>query len=304
MQPQPNPQKARALIVPLLLVAGLAVGLAFTVPAGAAPNSGSIKVHDDATASPPTRNEPHVEGDFWIEGSNMAVDGGALRVYSWPPTGDRTLVLDTTWSADGGEPANHFLAGPFTLPCGHYRAEAQNQGEHTKNKMFWVEGCEQAPPPCGTEGQPPCEQPPCGTEGQPPCEQPPCGTEGQPPCEQDELACPAGLTATANADETVTLRWTPTPGSDGTNVYSAQGSDDLVYVTTLGPGVATWTDSTTTAGNGYAYSVTALKGDEESSDCPLAEVTAIPVFPSAVAFGLATVLGAGAYLGLSVRRKP
>ena len=335
-----------AVVLTTIVVALAAIALATQVNAES--NAGTIKVHDGPTADPDTRNEPHVSDDFWVEGMNMAADGGSLEVFSWPPTGNKELVLTSTWSADDGEPANHFLAGPYFLPCGHYRAEAGNGGDHVKVKMFWVEDCDTEQPPCGTEGQPPCPcgtegqppcpcgtdgQPPCscGTEGQPPCQcgtegqppcpcgtegQPPCpcGTEGQPPCAcgtegqpacppPEELACPTDLTVTANGDESVKLTWTSTPGSDGTNVYRAEAGGDFEYVTTVGAGVGTYTDTTSAAGNNYAYMVTALEGNEESEGCSVAEVTAIPVFPTAMTMGLATLLGAGAYLALAVRRK-
>jgi fibronectin type 3 domain-containing protein len=111
------------------------------------------------------------------------------------------------------------------------------------------------------------------------------------------------VTATANGDGSVTLRWTPAPGADGTNIYRATGGDDLEYMLTVGGDVTSYLDNTTTAGNGYAYQLTTLEGDRESSGCPVVEVTAIPVFPTVMALGLASVLGAGAYLALSVRRK-
>ena len=307
-------------IHPRLILITTALALALTVAAlpstTAQGNSGSIDVHDGPDADPDTRNEPHVSGDVWVEGFNRAAEEGTLNFYSWPPTGDRELVLSTTWEADGGTPANHFLEGPFFFECGHYRVEAQNGLEEddfpggSKSKMFWVEGgeegCEPDEPVCGEPGQPECpEEPECGEPGQPECpEEPECGEPGQPVCPEEPVAmeCPAGLAAVANGDESVTLTWTPAAGSDGTNVYRADGDGDFEYLTTLGPGVGTYTDTTTTAGLTYAYTVTGLYGDEESVDCPVVEVTAIPVFTGAIGLGLAAALGAGLYL-LAVRRK-
>lgn len=284
--PRPSP---RSLALSLLLVTAL-TALALLTPVSADHgngNSGTIKVHDGSSADPPQRNEPHVEGGVFVEGSNMAAEEGTLQVFSWPPTGDRELVIDTTWEADDGTPEHHFLAGPFELDCGHYRVEAQNGMEAqdfpggTKAKMFWVEGCE-AP-----------EEPECGDDGQPEC-----------PEEPTERACPTDLEATANADESVTLTWTPAAGSDGTNIYRAVGDGDFEYLDTAGEGVEEYTDTTTTAGTSYSYLLTALFGNEESEDCATVDVAAIPVFPSMMAFGAATVLGAGAYLALALRRKP
>lgn len=280
----PGPGRVtRALVLAGIAVLVLAASLSATqVIAQAGGNSGTIKVHDGATADPPQRNEPHVEGDAFVEGFNMAADEGTLNIFSWPPTGNRELVVATTWEADGGEPESHFLAGPFVLPCGHYRAEAQNGMEEddfpggVKSKMFWVE----------------CEEP----------EPIPCDEPGGEPCPAEEIVCPADLSVVANGDQSITLTWTPVDGSDGTNIYRAEGDDDLEYVTTVGPGVGTYHDTDTVTGRGYAYSVTTLVGNEESEDCPIVEATAIPEFPTTVALGLASAGGLLAFV-LPRRRK-
>jgi hypothetical protein len=345
----------RLFAVGLLAVALVFVAVSSQVSSQGDPNSGTIKVHDGPTATPPERNEPHVTGDFWVEGSNMAASSGDLFFFSWPPTGDRTLVMEGNWTADGAEPANHFNAGPFDLPCGHYRVGASNGPAQAsdfpsgmKKKTFWVEGCE-SPPPCGTEGAPPCatcgttDTPPCptcGTPDTPPCETcgtpdtppcPPCGTADTPPCPtcgtQDTppcptcgtedtppcatcgtadtppcITCPTDLTAVANPEGSVTLSWTPAAGSDGTNLYRANGTDDFDYVTTVGPGIATYTDTTTVPGQVVTYTITGLFGNAESQRCGEVEVSAIPELSSAVAVGLASAGGAVALL-LARRRK-
>ena len=292
-RPKPSPTTLVATALAVLAVAALAIG---ATPAGAQGNSGTIKVHDGVAADPPQRNEPHVTGDAFVEGFNMAVDGGTLRFFSWPPTGDRTLVLDTTWSADGGEPEFHFLAGPFDLPCGHYRVEAGNAGDHVKSKMFWVE-CPASAPPSPTPTPTPS---PTGSGS---ATSTSTTTTTSPPPQPGGLECPTDVTATANGDETVTLRWTPAEGADGTNIYRAIGGDDFEYVTTVPGDVSSYVDDATVAGNGYAYQLTTLEGNSESRGCPIVEVTAIPEFPTVVALGLASALGAGAYLVLAVRRK-
>lgn len=296
--PRPKP---RTIAVSTLILAALALSFAATLPVAAQGNSGTIKVHDGTDTQPPTRNEPHVEGDAFVEGFNMAADGGDLLVYSWPPTGDMELVLATTWEADDGEPEFHFLAGPFELPCGHYRVFAYNgdgpddpaepQPGGAKKKTFWVECPDDEPEP---------EPTPTGTS---------TGTSttttttGPGPEPEPEMACPSDIDAIANADGSVTLRFTPAPGSDGTNIYRADGEGDFEYLTTVGPDATQFTDTTTTAGNVYAYLLTALYGNEESEGCGVSEVSAIPVFPGALGFGLATVLAAGVYLALTGRRK-
>lgn len=299
--PRPKP---RAIVVSTILLVGAALTFAAASPASAQGNSGTIKVHDGPTADPPTRNEPHVSGDFYVEGSNMAADGGDLLVYHWPPTGDMELVLDTTWDGDDGSPEVHFLEGPFMLPCGHYRVFAYNgdgpedpaepQPGGAKKKTFWVE-CEEEPEP---------EPTPTGTTTSSTSEtETSTTTTTTGPGPEPEMACPADLDVIANADGSVTLQFTPAPGSDGTNIYRADGDGDFEYLTTVGPEATTYTDASTVAGEVYAYLLTGLYGVEESEGCDVTEVSAIPVFPSSLAFGMATLLGAGVYLALTGRRK-
>ncbi|HUR70229.1 MAG TPA: hypothetical protein VM370_13375 [Candidatus Thermoplasmatota archaeon] len=178
-----NTNRARyACLIALLLVGSLA---AFgTAAAAKDDNRGTIKVHDDETADPEVRNEPHVSCDFWIEGFNMKDPDGYLVFYSWPPTGDKSEVtptgdgLDWTGTADGdGE--YDFLNGAYQLPAGHYRVEAYTNDGHpggdgshfAKAKMFWVD-------PCETECQEDCN--PCTVDCNPcteDCTPPPCSED-------------------------------------------------------------------------------------------------------------------------------
>ena len=236
-------------------------------------NAGTIKVHDEATADPPTRNEPHVDcEDFWVEGFNMKSGSGRLFVFSWPPTGDKELVMEGNWSADDGTPEHHFLAGPFTLPAGHYQVWASNGPSQAgdgpgqmKKKTFWVDAC--------------------------------------PTAEEPAPECPSDLAAVANDNGSVTLTFTPAEGSDGTNVYRATGDGDFEYLATADAGVATYADSSVQANQGYAYTVTGLFGDAESHDCPIVEATTIPDFPTTLGLGLATGGGVLAMALLGRRRK-
>lgn len=116
------------------------------------------------------------------------------------------------------------------------------------------------------------------------------------------MECPADLAAVANEDGSVTLTWTVAEGSDGTNIYRADGDGDFEYVATAAEGVATYTDETTVPGEGYAFTVTGLYGNAESTDCPMVEVTAIPEFPTVVALGAASGAGLLAF-ALARRRK-
>ncbi|MFO1532696.1 MAG: hypothetical protein ABR562_03215, partial [Thermoplasmatota archaeon] len=115
-----------------------------------------------------------------------------------------------------------------------------------------------------------------------------------------EMPCPTDLAATANAEGTVTLSFTPAPGANATNVYRAEGSGDLELLATIPGGVMGYTDTTTTAGTAYTYKVTAV-GDVESTACATVDVSAIPEFPTALAVGLAAGCGLLAYA--FVRRK-
>lgn len=303
----------RILIVGLLVVALAALGVATQVTSE--PNTGSLKVHDGPAADPETRNEPHVAGDFFIEGSKMASDGGALLAYSWPPTGDMTLVLDTEWDADGGTPANHFLAGPFELPCGHYRVFAYNgdgpddptepQPGGAKKKTFWVE-CPEAPGPEPTPTTSTGPSPsPTSSTGPTPSPTTSTGPSPTPePRPEPEMQCPADLTATPQPDGSIQLDWTPAAGSDGTNLYRADGDGEFHYLATADAGVAAHVDQTSAAGGAYSYLATGLYGNQESVGCPLVEVTAIPDFPTLAGAALALGGSLAAFAWAARRRLP
>ena len=264
----------------LALALALAAALVPLAPLATATdtNRGTIKVHDADDVEPSRRNQPHVDCEFWVEGFGMADSSGTLVFTAWAPTGDKeTIVLTANWTADTHDEDQGtfgFEEGPFTLPAGHYRLEAFSSTGHpggnpehfAKAKMFWVEPCAPTPPP-------------------------------------EVLDCPTGLRATANAGGTVTLFFTPAPGSDGTNVYRLDAEGDFEFLATLPPGVDMYTDETTEAGTAYTYAVTALFGDRESQECPIVEVTAIPEFPTAIAFGLAAALGVVGYVAVR-RRNP
>src|SRR5438067_464957 len=132
----------------LVLVGGATV-------TGATDNKpGTIKVHDNATADPEVRNEPHVSCDFWVEGFNMEDSSGTLTFQAWPPTGSKEVVTptgdDLEWTADSGNGHGnfHFLSGAYQLPEGHYKVTSSDGDEKEKSKVFWVDPC--APPPACT----------------------------------------------------------------------------------------------------------------------------------------------------------
>ena len=117
-----------------------------------------MKIHEGpGEPAPETRNEPHV-CTFHVHG--MFFDAGqelTFTVTSWPPTGDRSVVLSGTITADGtGEGRT---PGEYELADGHYRLTVDTgNGKPTqdKHKMFWV----QCAPPTTPPG-PPC----CGGGG-------------------------------------------------------------------------------------------------------------------------------------------
>ena len=250
----------------LFLLCSLALALVPSVAAHENNNHGTIKVHDNATAEPPMKNEPHVDCEFWIEGFNMAEGGGTLVFYSWPPTGNMSVVMTAEWSADAHDHEKggfHFLAGPFTLPGGHYKVEAWfTDDEHkAKSKVFWVHPCEEH------------EMPPCPTD----------------------------LQATANNDGSITLTWDASADVDTVVIHRAVGAGDEEHVAMLDASEGTWTDTDTTVGVTYTYTLVAVDGGSFSQECGSVEVTAIPVFPTAAAFALAVVGGALGYAALRRR---
>lgn len=140
-----SPRRRLALPISLALFAALSLA---TIPANAGDaNPGTLKVHEAGELGD-MRNDPHVGCEFFLEGFNMVAASGTITIKAWPPTGDKRVVLTGNWSADGGDAnGHHFVAGPFTLAEGHYKAYVSNAPEHTKTKVFWVDGCQSNPPP-------------------------------------------------------------------------------------------------------------------------------------------------------------
>ncbi|HUR63730.1 MAG TPA: hypothetical protein VM241_04530 [Candidatus Thermoplasmatota archaeon] len=104
-------------------------------------NSGTVKVHTINDLGSPS-NDPHVDCPFYVEGFNMNASSGTLVIKAWPPTGDKTVVVNDTWAMDDPDQDNHhFLNGPYTLPTGHYKLSVSDT-LNDKHKVFWVD-CEQ-----------------------------------------------------------------------------------------------------------------------------------------------------------------
>lgn len=385
-------------------------------------NHGTVKIHDEASAQPPSKNQPHVDCDFWVEGFNMKGSAGTLRFYAWPPTGDKELVLTASWTGthEGDGKGYHFNVGPLMLPSGHYRLETFADVDHpgyddhfAKAKMFWVE-C-QGPEPSPSPSSPPPSSPPatspppvCADNDQPSvtsyhyvvanvtyahlppglpagitasviftlggCNErmlsfvsyeatsdfnlpdqtvydaetgtfgagthamdiavPPCyyqidfvygaviahfnpdagvtyhgegrfidGVQGSnETCAPPPVAppCPTDLVASANNGGSVTLTFTAT-GADNLTVLRASGGGDFEVLAVLAGDATSYTDTMTSVGTSYSYRVVATAGGLTSEGCEAVTVTAVPVFPGAMAIGLA--LAGVAAAGLIVLRR-
>jgi hypothetical protein len=132
-----------------LLAGSVAAGSVGAAPAGAPGNNGTVKIHEGpGEPAPETRNEPHV-CTFHVHALFFdAAQELSFTVTSWPPTGDRSVVLSGTITADGtGEGRT---PGEYELPNGHYRLTVDTgNGKPTqdKHKMFWVRCAAPTTPP-------------------------------------------------------------------------------------------------------------------------------------------------------------
>lgn len=151
-----NTRRKLAHLTTALLLCGLALATSVAAvkdtdgaPGNSGNNAGTVKIHE-TNETGDTSNDPHVGCPFYVEGFNMEGTSGSLVIKSWPPTGNKTVVLDDTWTADGAEPQNHFVNGPYSLPDGHYKLFVSDV-KHDKQKVFWTEDCD-VTPPC-PEGQ-------------------------------------------------------------------------------------------------------------------------------------------------------
>lgn len=181
-----------ACLVALALVGSMAA--AGAASAQSDDNRGTIKIHDSAVEDPEQRNVPHVSCEFYVQGFNMKDPSGTIVFYSWPPTGDKSVVAaggDTqAWTGTpDGDGEYDFLKGPYTLAEGHYRVEVftddghpGHEGHFAKAKMFWVD-------PCGGPLPPTPPTPPEETE----CPEDVSVTE----CEETEIPFFPGFTSLA-----------------------------------------------------------------------------------------------------------
>ena len=149
--------RARTGLWAATVAAGVAAVALLASPAGAEPagapgNNGTVKIHDGAgEPSPVTQDEPHV-CTFHVHA--LYFDSGQVftfTVQSWEPTGDRSVVLSGSITADATGEGRLRSGGGVRLPDGHYRLTVDTGNGTTtqdKHKMFWVEcAAETSPPP-------------------------------------------------------------------------------------------------------------------------------------------------------------
>jgi hypothetical protein len=125
------------------------------VSAGAPGDNGDVKVHDSTTAVTDERNDPHV-CQFYLDGFNF--DGAqsvTWNIKSWPPTGNRTQVLNGTLVMDANGDGH---TADQSLPNGHYKLYWNFTGENgaAKQKVFWVKCPSPTTPPPSTPPTPTC----------------------------------------------------------------------------------------------------------------------------------------------------
>ena len=162
--------RAAAVAVGVASVALLATP-AWAGPAGAPGNNGTVKIHDGAgEPSPEPQNEPHV-CTFHVHALHF--DSGQVltfTVQSWEPTGDRSVVLTGSITADATGEGRSPEPGAYGLPDGHYRLTVDTgNGTSTqdKHKMFWVQCAPATTPPPSTPPTSPPSSPP-SSPGSPP----------------------------------------------------------------------------------------------------------------------------------------
>jgi hypothetical protein len=147
-------------VVSMIAVALLAPS---TSPAlAAAPgNNATVKIEDSVNPKPEPANDPHVcqfDIKFYFADPGQA---GDWHIQSWPPTGDKTTVLEGTYDTNGQGFDRQPTSGYYSLPDGHYKLFWKGDEEKLwKHKVFWVE-CQPAPTetPKPTETVKPTETP-------------------------------------------------------------------------------------------------------------------------------------------------
>lgn len=147
-----------AVATALAVLALLGPGSAPTLGQDAPGINGTVKIHEGATHEdpPPTdrNNEPQV-CTFHVHGFGFdTTSAGNWRIYTWPPTGDMTLV------ASGSFTGEEWQSAVMSLADGHYRLVVDVFGDANdardddttadKHKEFWIECPVVTPSPEGS----------------------------------------------------------------------------------------------------------------------------------------------------------
>src|SRR2546423_368426 len=127
---------ASVFLAILLALTSAGAALGQSDPSG---NNGTVKVHDGGLEpSPEIRNQPHVCTFHLHFFFADAAQAGTWWIESWPPTGDRTVVLSGAYLTDSnGEFRTPPEPGAYDLPDGHYKVfwEGRNT-TNIKHKVF------------------------------------------------------------------------------------------------------------------------------------------------------------------------
>jgi len=125
----------------VLIGLATAFALSASVPLASPPgNNGTVKIHDGATDTEPIiKNEPQVCTFHLHFFFADPFQSGSWWIRSWPPTGDRSVVLSGSYNTD---PTGEFrwpASGSTSLDPGHYKLFWQgDESNLIKHKVFWV----------------------------------------------------------------------------------------------------------------------------------------------------------------------
>jgi hypothetical protein len=109
-------------------------------------DNGTVKIHRSTTPVTDRRNQPHV-CVFYLDAFGFdPAQSVSWQIKSWPPTGNRTVVLSGTLTMDS---SGNGHTGDLTLPNGHYKLFWTFTGENgrAKQKVFWVKCPSTSPSP-------------------------------------------------------------------------------------------------------------------------------------------------------------
>ena len=211
---------------------------AWAGPAGAPGNNGTVKSHDGAgEPSPEPQNEPHV-CTFHVHALHF--DSGQVltfTVQSWEPTGDRSVVLSGSITADASGEGRAPVTGAYALPDGHYRLTVDTGNGTTtqdKHKMFWVQCAPETTPPT-PPGSPPPSCPSTGCPTSPSCPSTGCPTSP---------SCPPSTPCTTPPS---------TPSSPPTPTSGAPSSPGAPTTTPAAGGIPPTPPGTPPAAGGLAF---------------------------------------------------